>query len=171
MVGEIRDEETGHIACEAAMTGHLVLSTIHTNDATGVIGRLAEMGVAPYLIGSTLECVLAQRLIRTLCKSCKEPDPNPDKELLRTLEESKIDYKDATFMKTKGCAKCGNKGMKGRTAIHEIMVTSEAVRSMCKPGVKNDEIRAVAIKAGMRTLVEDGLVKITKGLTTFEEIM
>jgi type II secretory ATPase GspE/PulE/Tfp pilus assembly ATPase PilB-like protein len=76
MVGEIRDEETGHIACEAAMTGHLVLSTIHTNDATSVIARLAEMGVAPYLIASTLECVLAQRLIRTLCKSCKVPDPN-----------------------------------------------------------------------------------------------
>lgn len=171
MVGEIRDEETGHIACEAAMTGHLVLSTIHTNDATSVIGRLAEMGVAPYLIGSTLECVLAQRLIRTLCKSCKEPNPNPEPELLQLLEESKIDYKEATFMKTKGCPKCGNKGMKGRTAIHELLVMNDAIRQMCKPGVKNDEVRKVATKEGMRTLVEDGLVKVTRGLTTYEEIM
>ena len=153
------------------MTGHLVLSTIHTNDATSVLARLAEMGVAPYLIGSTLECVLAQRLIRTLCKACKEPDPKPDPELLKTLEEAKIDYKAATFMKIKGCAKCGNKGMKGRTAIHELLVMGEEMRAMCRPGVKNDEVRAVATKLGMRTLVEDGLVKITKGLTSFEEIM
>ncbi|OGR82007.1 MAG: hypothetical protein A2902_02250 [Elusimicrobia bacterium RIFCSPLOWO2_01_FULL_64_13] len=171
MVGEIRDEETGHIACEAAMTGHLVLSTIHTNDATSVIGRLAEMGVAPYLIGSTLECVLAQRLIRTLCKSCKEADPKPNSEVLAVLEENGIDYKDATFMKPKGCPKCGNKGMKGRTAIHEFLSMTEGMRAMCKPGVKNDDIRAVAVKEGMRTLVQDGLVKVTKGLTTFEEIM
>lgn len=171
MVGEIRDEETGHIACEAAMTGHLVLSTIHTNDATSVIARLAEMGVAPYLIGSTLECVLAQRLIRTLCKACKEPDPNPSPELLRTLEEYKLNYKDATFMKPKGCPKCGNKGMKGRTAIHELMVMNEDLRAICKPGIKNDEVRAIAKKVGMRTLLEDGFIKVCKGLTSFEEIM
>lgn len=171
MVGEIRDEETGHIACEAAMTGHLVLSTIHTNDATSVIARLAEMGVAPYLIASTLECVLAQRLIRTLCKACKEPDPHPSTDLLNALEEAKIDYKDATFMKAKGCPKCGNRGIKGRTAIHELMVISDAVKAICKPGVKNDDVRDVARKQGMRTLVEDGLVKVTKGQTNFEEVL
>lgn len=171
MVGEIRDEETGHIACEAAMTGHLVLSTIHTNDATSVIARLAEMGVAPYLIASTLECVLAQRLIRTLCKDCKVPDPNPSPELLQALQENNIDYTGATFMKQKGCPKCGNRGLKGRTAIHELMVTNEAVRGICKPGVKNDDVRAVAVKSGMRTLMQDGFIKITKGITTYDEIL
>lgn len=171
MVGEIRDEETGHIACEAAMTGHLVLSTIHTNDATSVIARLAEMGVAPYLIASTLECVLAQRLIRTLCKNCKVPDEKPSEELLKTLDEYKIDYSNATFMKTKGCTKCGGKGMKGRTAIHECLVMNDAVRGICKPGVKNDDVKKVAVEAGLRTLVQDGLIKLTMGLTTYEEIM
>ena len=171
MVGEIRDEETGHIACEAAMTGHLVLSTIHTNDATSVIARLAEMGVAPYLIASTLECVLAQRLIRTLCSACKEPDPNPPAEVLKEMEANSIDLTGATFMKPKGCNKCGNRGMKGRTAIHELLTMNEAIRAICKPGVKNDDVREVAIKNGLRTLVQDGLTKVTKGLTTYEEIM
>lgn len=171
MVGEIRDEETGHVACEAAMTGHLVLSTIHTNDATSVIARLAEMGVAPYLIASTLECVLAQRLIRTLCKACKEPDPNPSAEALKLIEEAGIDTKGATFMKIKGCSKCNNKGMKGRTAIHELMVMNSPLRDICKPGIKNDDVKAVAVKNGLRTLVQDGLIKVSKGVTTFEEIM
>lgn len=171
MVGEIRDEETGHIACEAAMTGHLVLSTIHTNDATSVIARLAEMGVAPYLIGSTLECVLAQRLIRTLCKSCKEPIKELEPEAMKTLEEMEIDFSKATFMKPKGCSKCSNKGIKGRTAIHELMVMNETMRDICKPGVKSDDVRALAMKCGMRTLVQDGLAKMCSGLTTFKEIM
>jgi type IV pilus assembly protein PilB len=171
MVGEIRDEETGHIACEAAMTGHLVFSTIHTNDATSVIARLAEMGVAPYLIASTLECVLAQRLIRTLCSACKEPDPSPSAEVLEVMKENNIDLTGATFMKPKGCTKCGNRGMKGRTAIHELLLMNEAMRGICKPGVKNDDVREVAIKNGLRTLVQDGLTKVTKGITTYEEIM
>ncbi len=172
MVGEIRDEETGHIACEAAMTGHLVLSTIHTNDATSVVGRLSEMGVPAYLIGSTLECVLAQRLIRTLCKNCKVPDPNPPTaELIAELEAAKIDYSKATFMIPKGCAKCGGKGMKGRTAIHELMVMTDEIRAICKPGVKSEDIRVLARKNGMITLTEDGFTKVTMGLTTYEEIL
>jgi len=171
MVGEIRDEETGHICCEAAMTGHLVLSTIHTNDATSVLGRLSEMGVPAYLIGSTLECVLAQRLIRTFCKACKIPNSSPPHELLKALEGSKIDYSKATFMQAKGCPKCNNKGMKGRTAIHELMLMNEDLRMMCRPGVKSEEIRIVAQKAGMRTLMEDGLIKVTQGLTSYEEIL
>lgn len=171
MIGEIRDEETGHIACEAAMTGHLVLSTIHTNDATSVIARLAEMGVPPYLIASTLECVLAQRLIRTLCKDCKEPDENPDPELLKLLEANKIDMTGATIMKGRGCSKCANKGVRGRTAIHECMVMNDALRAICKPGVKNDDVRRVAIETGMRTLLQDGLIKVVKGLTTMEQVL
>ncbi len=171
MVGEIRDEETGHIACEAAMTGHLVLSTIHTNDATSVIARLAEMGVAPYLIASTLEAVLAQRLIRTLCKNCKVPDTEPDPGLIASIQEGGVDTANATFMKAKGCSKCNNKGYKGRTAIHELMVMRDELRGICKPGVKNDDVRAVAVKCGMRTLVQDGLTKVCAGLTSYEEIM
>lgn len=171
MIGEIRDEETGRTACEAAMTGHLVLSTIHTNDATSVIARLAEMGVAPYLIASTLESVLAQRLVRTLCNDCKEPDLRPEPELLKILEENKIDIKNATFMKAKGCSKCGNRGLRGRTAIHEYMVMNDALKDICKPGVKNDDVRRVAIESGMRTLLQDGLVKITKGLTDLDQVL
>ncbi|MBI3012517.1 MAG: Flp pilus assembly complex ATPase component TadA [Elusimicrobia bacterium] len=171
MVGEIRDEETGHIACEAAMTGHLVLSTIHTNDATSVIGRLAEMGVPPYLIASTLECVLAQRLIRTLCSKCKEPETHPSEEMLQTLDQEGVDYKKASFMKIKGCDKCGKRGMKGRTAIHELLIMNDAIKGICKPGVKNDDVREVAIKSGMRTLMQDGLAKVAMGLTTYEEIL
>jgi type II secretory ATPase GspE/PulE/Tfp pilus assembly ATPase PilB-like protein len=171
MVGEIRDLETARVSCEAAMTGHLVLSTIHTNDATSVIGRLSEMGVAPYLIASTLECILAQRLVRTLCIDCKKIDPNPNPELLRLLEDLKIDTEGAAFMKPGGCSKCRNAGMKGRTAIHELLVMNDESRAFCKPGFKNDEMRSAARKMGMRTLLEDGLIKVTKGITTFEEIM
>lgn len=171
MVGEIRDEETGHIACEAAMTGHLVLSTIHTNDATSVIARLAEMGVAPYLIASTLEAVLAQRLIRTLCKNCKVPDTEPKPELVQLIQDAGVDTTNANFMKAKGCSKCNNKGIKGRTAIHELLIMNEAVRGICKPGVKNDDVREVAVKNGMRTLIQDGLTKVVMGLTSYEEVM
>ncbi|MBU2568276.1 MAG: Flp pilus assembly complex ATPase component TadA, partial [Elusimicrobia bacterium] len=171
MVGEIRDRETAQIAMEAAMTGHLVLSTLHTNDAPSSITRLSEMGVHTFLIANTLEAVLAQRLISTLCKNCKEPDPNPPAELLKTLEGHKIDYSKATFMKPKGCPKCGNRGMKGRTAIHELLVMDEDLRRLCVKEMSVGPLRDMAISHGMRTLVQDGLIKVTMGVTTYEEIM
>ncbi|OGS35329.1 MAG: hypothetical protein A2474_06865, partial [Elusimicrobia bacterium RIFOXYC2_FULL_34_12] len=151
MVGEIRDKETGQIAMEAAMTGHLVLSTIHTNDAPSAVSRLSEMGIHTFLVANTTECILAQRLIGTLCKNCKEPEPNPPEELFKMLEQHKIDYSNATFMKMHqgGCPKCGGRGMKGRTAIHELLVMNEEMRRFCIKEVSVGPIRDLAVKHGM----------------------
>ena len=173
MVGEIRDKETGQIAMEAAMTGHLVLSTIHTNDAPSAVSRLSEMGIHTFLVANTTECILAQRLIGTLCKNCKEPEPNPPEELFKMLEQHKIDYSNATFRKIHqgGCPKCGGRGIKGRTAIHELLVMNEEMRRFCIKEVSVGPIRDLAVKHGMRLLVEDGLVKVTMVMTTFEEVM
>jgi len=171
MVGEIRDQETAQVAMEAALTGHLVLSTIHTNDAPSAVSRLYEMGAPSYLIANTLEMVLAQRLLRTLCKECKQPDPNPSEELLKILEEQGIDYSKATFMKPVGCRKCNQTGMKGRTAIHELLVMNEELKHLCVKEVSVGPIKKVAIENGMRTLLQDGLIKVTMGITTYEEVL
>jgi len=171
MVGEIRDQETAQVAMEAALTGHLVLSTIHTNDAPSAVARLYEMGAPTYLIANTLEGVLAQRLIRTLCSECKQPDTSPSEELIKVLDEYKIDYSSATFMKPVGCRKCGNTGMKGRTAIHELLVMNDEIREICLKDVSAGKIRDAAIRNGMRTLLADGLIKVTKGITTYTEIL
>jgi len=173
MVGEIRDKETAQISMEAAMTGHLVLSTLHTNDAPSAISRLSEMGVHTFLIANTLECVLAQRLIGTLCKNCKEPDKDPTPEMLKALAENNIDYSKANFMKIHpgGCQKCNGRGMKGRTAIHELLVMNEEFRRFCIKEVSAGPLRDMAKKQGMRPLVADGLIKVTMGLTTYDEIM
>ncbi|MEN3013211.1 MAG: GspE/PulE family protein [Endomicrobiia bacterium] len=172
MVGEIRDQETAQVAMEAALTGHLVLSTIHTNDAPSAVARLYEMGVPTYLIANTLEGVLAQRLIRTLCSECKQPDLTaPQGDLLNMLKEYNIDFISANFMKPVGCKKCNNIGMKGRTAIHELLVMDEELRDLCLKEVSAKKIREVAIKNGMRTLLVDGLIKVTKGITTYSEIL
>ncbi|MFH0947998.1 MAG: ATPase, T2SS/T4P/T4SS family [Elusimicrobiota bacterium] len=173
MVGEIRDRETGQIAMEAAMTGHLVLSTLHTNDAPSAISRLSEMGIQTFLVANTTECILAQRLVRTLCQACKEPDTNPSEDLLSMLIVHKIDYSKATFMKTHsgGCPKCGGTGMKGRTAIHEFLVMDEELKRFCIKEVAVGPIRDMAVKHGMRLMVDDGLIKVTMGVTTLEEVM
>jgi type IV pilus assembly protein PilB len=171
MVGEIRDQETAQVAMEAALTGHLVLSTIHTNDAPSAVARLYEMGAPTYLIANTLEMVLAQRLVRTLCKECKQPDPEPPEELLKILREQNIDYSNATFMKPVGCRKCNQTGMKGRTAIHELLVMNEELRRLCVKEVSAGPIKKVAVENGMRTLLQDGLIKVTMGITTYEEIL
>ncbi len=171
MVGEIRDQETAQVAMEAALTGHLVLSTIHTNDAPSAVSRLYEMGAPTYLIANTLEGVLAQRLIRTLCNECKQSDPNPPEDLLKALEEYKIDYSSATFMKPGGCKRCGNTGMKGRTAIHELLVMNDEIREICLKDVSANNIKEASIRNGMRTLFADGLIKVAKGLTTYSEVL
>jgi type IV pilus assembly protein PilB len=170
MVGEIRDEETARVAMEAALTGHLVLSTIHTNDATSAVSRLHEMGAPMYMVVNTLEAVLAQRLIRTLCKDCKQPDPHPSEEMLRILKEHHVDLSQATFMKATGCKKCGGTGMKGRTAMHELLIMNEDLRTVCMKEVALTPIREAALRSGMRPLMVDGLIKVSRGLTTYEEI-
>ncbi len=170
MVGEIRDKETAQIAMEAAMTGHLVFSTIHTNDAPSAVSRLHEMGVPNFLVSSTIEAVLAQRLVRRVCKDCREPI-KPTPEMLRLFEENRIDISKATFHKGRGCATCNLTGYKGRVGIHELLVMNQEIRTLVVTEVAASPIRELAIKAGMRGLFQDGLIKVAQGLTTVEEVL
>lgn len=169
MVGEIRDKDTAQIAMEAAMTGHLVFSTIHTNDAPSAVARLHEMGVPNFLVSSTVEAVLAQRLVRRVCKDCKEPI-KPTAEMKRIFDENKIDISKATFFKGKGCATCNLLGYKGRLAIHELLAVNKELRTLVLSEVAAGPVRDLAVKNGMRGLFQDGLMKVAMGLTTIEEV-
>jgi type IV pilus assembly protein PilB len=169
MVGEIRDKETAQIAMEAAMTGHLVFSTIHTNDAPSAVARLHEMGVPTFLISGTIEGVLAQRLVRRICANCTRP-AQPDKEALDTFAKYGIDISKAKFMKGKGCDVCNKSGYKGRVGIHELLVMDENVRQVLLSEISSGPIRDAATKGGMRLMLVDGLIKVAQGLTTIEEV-
>ncbi|MGB9856573.1 MAG: type IV-A pilus assembly ATPase PilB [Dictyoglomaceae bacterium] len=173
LVGEIRDEETARIAIQAALTGHLVLSTLHTNDAPSTVTRLIDMGIEPFLISSSLLGVVAQRLVRKICPRCKTPyEPTPeDLEVLKANLPDKFDPEKLTLYKGKGCGYCNNKGYKGRTAIHEIMLIDDEIRELILKKVSKDTIRETARKKGMNTLREDGLLKVLNGITTIEEVM
>ncbi len=171
MVGEIRDRETAQIAMEAAMTGHLVLSTMHTNSAPGAVSRLAEMNVPRYLISSTIEAVLAQRLIRTVCKSCKTKLEKIPPKLQQEFERLKIPPNEIKPMVGKGCKECGDTGYKGRTGIHEILVFDEGLKSLLFEQIASSPIKKYATKNGMRSLWNDGIVKIAHGITTYEELL
>lgn len=170
MVGEIRDKETAQIAIEAALTGHLVLSTLHTNDAPGALTRLTEMGIEPFLTASAIECVLAQRLARKLCPVCKEPF-KPTEEALRMngfpLEAINSDIE---LYRAKGCPRCSNTGYKGRLGLYEVMVVSEAIERLTVERKSADEISRVAQAEGMMNLREDGIDKVLQGKTSMEEI-
>ena len=174
MVGEIRDSETGNIAIQAALTGHLVLSTLHTNDAAGAVTRLAEMGIEPFLISTAVLGVQAQRLVRKICPECKEeykPNfPVPDA-VLDYFGFTQNDLKEIKFYHGKGCKKCNNKGYKGRASILEVLPITETIREMILKGGSTDDVRNQAIKEGMRTMVMDGWIKIFKGITTLDEVM
>lgn len=171
MVGEIRDRETAEIAVQAALTGHLVLSTLHTNSAAGALTRLQNMGIEPFLISSALIGVIGQRLLRTICQNCKEPTP-ANKLLLQQL---KIDVppgsEEYMLGKGAGCEKCGNRGMKGRTAVYEIMQMSDRLREMVLEGASGDQLQAHAEKEGMMTMRMSGVEKVKSGTTTPEEVM
>ncbi len=171
LVGEIRDQETADIAIRASLTGHLVFSTLHTNDAPSTITRLTDMGIEPFLVGSSLILVVAQRLIRKLCPKCKVPHELPKEALVR-LGLIKDTSEDIVIYKAKegGCDYCNNTGYKGRTAVHEIMEVDEELRRLIIKGANADEIRDLARKKGMRTLYESGLLKVKKGITSLEEI-
>lgn len=174
LVGEIRDQETAQIAIEAALTGHLVLSTLHTNDAPSSIGRLIEMGVEPYLVSSSLDAILGQRLARRLCKKCKV-EFSPDKELLVKARWSEADIAvlDTTPIfaaDPKGCSNCSN-GYRGRLALHEVMLISDEIRRMAVENRPSNEIKVVAKEQGMMELWDDGMEKVRKGMTSIEEIM
>jgi type IV pilus assembly protein PilB len=171
MVGEIRDLETAHIAIESALTGHLVLSSIHTNDAPSTPARLVEMGVEPYLVGSALDCVISQRLARRVCERCREPY-QPTEETLVNVgwpleEESEL----PVLYKAVGCGHCSKTGYRGRIALHEIMMVTEEIERMVVERRTSEEIKKVAVMEGMKPLRLDGLAKVRLGITTLDEIM
>ncbi len=171
MIGEIRDRETALIAVESALTGHLVLSTLHTNDAPGALSRLTEMGIEPFLTSSAVDCVLAQRLARRLCKQCKEPY-TATREMLRKNDfpPEVVDRDDVVLYRPKGCARCNGTGYKGRLGLYEVMIVSEAVRRLTVERKSADEISRVATAEGMKSLREDGIDKVLDGATSVEEI-
>ena len=171
LIGEIRDRETAQIATEAALTGHLVLSTLHTNSAPAAISRLIEMGIEPFLVSSAVDCVLAQRLIRVLCDKCKEPyEPTPD-----MLEQSRIkvpeDRFPLTLYRAVGCQACGKTGYRGRMAVHEVMNMSEDIERLTSERKSSEDIARVAIDQGMLTLRDDGVLKALDGRTSIEELL
>jgi len=170
MVGEIRDMETGEIAINAALTGHLVFSTLHTNDAPGAVTRLVDMGVKPFLVASSVKAVMAQRLVRRVCSNCAVPT-EPEAEELRLLEAEAKDFEGASLMKGRGCANCGNTGYKGRMGIYEIFMVSTEIQSLIFDNKPSNEIRDAARRIGMRTLRDDGIRKAASGSTTLEEVI
>ncbi|MBX8464260.1 MULTISPECIES: type II/IV secretion system protein [unclassified Deinococcus] len=170
-VGEIRDTETAKIAVEAALTGHLVLATLHTNDAPGAIVRLEEMGVEHFNIGAAVVGVVAQRLVRKVCPDCKAPT-NADPDVLRRLGITERDLRGAQLMRGAGCNRCGGTGYKGRMGIHELMVIDEPLRVAIGSGKNATEIAEVAMtQSGMKTLRQDGIEKALSGITTLEEVL
>ncbi|MBN2312299.1 MAG: Flp pilus assembly complex ATPase component TadA [Sedimentisphaerales bacterium] len=168
MVGEIRDQATANIAVQAALTGHLVLSTLHTNDAPGAVTRLLDLGVAPYLVGASLIAVLAQRLVRKICANCKTEYEPPVS--LRKLVE-KAGGKVETFYRGVGCKKCRNTGYAGRIAIHELFVPDDEIKEMINEGANLKKIRAKALQGGMVSLQSDGIGKVEAGILSIEEVL
>jgi type IV pilus assembly protein PilB len=170
LVGEIRDRETAQIAVEAALTGHLVFSTLHTNDAPSAVMRLVDIGIEPFLIGATLEAVVAQRLVRRICKDCRTRY-SPDPELLREIGLDPKDIADKQFAYGKGCENCNFSGFKGRLAVFEIMIATERIKRAVLERASAGDLRRIAIEEGMRPLRDAGLLAIFDGMTTVEEIL
>ncbi len=170
LVGETRDMETAQIAIQAALTGHLVFTTLHTNDSTGAVTRLVDMGVEPFLISASLECVLAQRLIRKICTRCREAY-EPSESILMSLGLSPYDIGDKNFYYGKGCEACNHTGYKGRKGIYELLKISDPIRELINQRASSVVLRQKAIELGMTTLREDGLRSIYDGETTIEEVL
>ncbi len=170
LVGEIRDREVADIAIQAALTGHLVFSTLHTNDAPSAITRLIDMGVKPFLVASSLQAIMAQRLIRMLCDRCRETDPEPDPVALKLVGISQEEVKKTGVYRAKGCGNCGQAGFRGRRAIYEMVKMNSELRELAFNRSPIDAIRDAAIRGGMRTLVEDGKLKVLRGDTTPQEV-
>lgn len=169
MLGEIRDVETAEIAIRSALTGHLVLSTLHTNDAPGAIYRLIDMGIEPFLVSSSMIAVMAQRLVRILCPHCKAEDPEAVALLQKEGRLSRVE--ETTIFKAVGCRNCKNTGYSGRTGIHELLVLDEQIRKMIMEKAPAEQVKQYARRHGMRTLGEDGLKKVFAGITSLEEVM
>jgi type IV pilus assembly protein PilB len=164
MVGEIRDRETAHIAVEAALTGHLVLSTLHTRDAPSALGRLIDMGIEPFLVSSAVDCIVAQRLVRLLCKHCKKPQKISDAVLAEHGLSGAQPYEPV------GCSRCGGSGYRGRLGVYEVMSVSEQIRGLILERASVDVMVSVAVREGMRRLRDDGIDKVREGLTSIAEV-
>ena len=169
MVGEVRDLETAEIAIRVALTGHLVFSTLHTNDAPGAITRLVDMGIEPYLVSSSVECAIAQRLVRLICNKCKREVKLNDK--VKKGLGINLDFAKVKFFEGKGCPACKFTGFRGRTGVYEILVLDDEIRDMILERASADKVREKALKSGMKMLFDDGIDKATAGLTTVEEVL
>ncbi len=168
LVGEIRDKETAQIAVEAALTGHLLISTLHTNDAPSTVARLADMGIEPFMVSSSLLCVCAQRLMRRVCKTCRLVYEAKDRE--KEVLEKGIGWSGQIYKHNpKGCPKCGGSGYKGRVGIHELMITNEELVEGINKELETAELKKIAMRGGMKTLHQDSLLKVKEGLTTIED--
>jgi type IV pilus assembly protein PilB len=170
LIGEIRDKETVEIAIKASLTGHLVLSTFHTNDAPSALSRLAYMGIEPYLLASSLNLIVAQRLVRRICEKCKEPI-TLDEKVLKRLKVDPNKLNNATICHGKGCKACGNTGYFGRLPIFEFLVMDHEMRDLVIAGTNEVQLRALARKKGYGGLLESGVTKMLQGLTTAEEVL
>jgi len=167
MVGEIRDEETARIAIESALTGHLVLSTLHTNDAPSTVTRLVEMGIEPFLVASAIDCVVAQRLARTLCAHCKKRTILPASVLRDNGFQSKLDVE---AYEPVGCGRCGGTGYRGRLGLYEVMQMTPEIRAIALERRSSEEVAELAASQGMRRLRDDGLEKVKLGKTSIAEV-
>jgi type IV pilus assembly protein PilB len=162
--------ETAEIAVQASLTGHMVFSTLHTNDAPSTVTRLRDMGVPPFLITATLEAILAQRLVRKICKECNEP-VTPSTELLAQLDLTPEDVIDQQFRHGRGCAACNNTGFRGRTGLFEYMPINDELRDLINHGASTQQIRDLSLRTGMVPLRQSGLEKVFSGVTTIEEVI
>jgi type IV pilus assembly protein PilB len=167
MVGEIRDFETAEIGVKAALTGHLVLSTLHTNDAPSTVNRLLNMGIEPFLVASSVNLIMAQRLARVICPSCKEEAPVPPEALVECgwQGEPFMGYRGA------GCQQCGGTAYRGRVALYEVMPMTDQLREQVLAGATSIELKRTAAQEGMKTLRQSGLTKVAEGVTTLEEVL
>jgi type IV pilus assembly protein PilB len=170
LIGEIRDGEVADIAIQAALTGHLVFSTLHTNDAPGAITRLIDMGVKPFLVASSIQAIMAQRLIRVICDNCKVVDKEPDPHYLRLLKITAEDLEKHSLYKGAGCSRCQNTGYRGRIAIFELLEMNNQIRELALKRSSAGDLRKAARLSGMRTLLEDGKRKIFRGVTTLDDV-
>ena len=171
MVGEIRDEETAEIAIHSALTGHLVLSTLHTNTAAGAIPRFLDMGAEGFLLASTVNVIIAQRLVRKICSNCITKYQPSDSILKKLSKDLDVSLDDQKFYKGKGCEQCNMKGYTGRIGIYEALEASEEIRNLITKRATSDEIQKQAVSEGMTIMLQDGLDKVASGLTTIEEVI
>jgi len=171
LVGEIRDREVGDVAIQAALTGHLVFSTLHTNDAPSAITRLLDMGIKPFLVASSIQAIMAQRLIRVICSECKAEDPNPDRQTLRLLGFTDEELEGKKIWKGAGCKRCNNTGYRGRLGIFEMFLMNNEIRDLAFKRAPSTKLRAAAKASGMKSLLDDGKLKILNGTTTPEDLL